>query len=117
MRVGCVYWQDGMDHWHKQITWGQEDDCLSFDLSLYDLACRCGYHAATEKIFISDGGDWCLTIYDRYFSAARGVLDWYLASEYIWNCAKSMHADPAEANIWAEAALSRLYDTGGSGLL
>ena len=43
MRVGCVYWQDEQEQWHKRIIWGQEEDFRSFGAALYRLACRCGY--------------------------------------------------------------------------
>lgn len=55
MRVGCVYWQDEGDHWHKQVLWGREGP-EEFGASLYRLACRCGYRQAQEKIFAADGG-------------------------------------------------------------
>lgn len=50
MRVGVVAWQNEKDEWHKQMIWGQEDDYQSFGASLYELACRCGYHEAEEKL-------------------------------------------------------------------
>ncbi|MEZ5942606.1 MAG: hypothetical protein R3C18_14530 [Planctomycetaceae bacterium] len=75
MRVGCVFWQDEHECWHKQMTWGQEDDYLSFGMSLYILACRCGYHQAQEKIFLSDGADWCWSIQQEHFYETSGVLE------------------------------------------
>ncbi len=84
MRVGCVYWQDEQQRWHKQVTWGQEEDFQSFGAALYRLACRCGYRQASEKIFAADGGEWCWTIQRQYFGEASGVLDWYHASQHVW---------------------------------
>ncbi|MEZ6055517.1 MAG: hypothetical protein R3C01_02315 [Planctomycetaceae bacterium] len=62
MRVGCVYWQDDDEHWHKRVVWGQDEDFQTFGASLYRLACRCGYRQAQEKIYAADGGDWCWSI-------------------------------------------------------
>lgn len=115
MRVGCVYWQDAEERWHKRVIWGQEEDFLSFGASLYRLACRCGYHQAEEEIFAADGGDWCWTIRQTYFADASGVLDWYHASEHVWACGKLLH--PENASAWVDEALELLRDEGGTGLV
>ena len=117
MRVGVVAWQDDHDKWHKQMIWGQEADYFSFGASLYELACRCGYHDAQEKLFAADGADWCWAIRDKYFADTETIVDWYHASEHVWNCARELHADPARATAFAKACLSHLYERGGKSLL
>lgn len=117
MRVGTVYWQDAKDRWHKQMIWGQEADYQSFGRSLSELAVRHGYLQADEKLFAADGGPWCWAIKDQYFADAEGILDWYHASEHVWECAKELHADPQKMKEWAQAALSHLWEKGGTGLL
>src|SRR5262245_9643622 len=42
MKVGCVYWQDGRETWHKQVVWGR-DNTEDFGASLFRVACECGY--------------------------------------------------------------------------
>lgn len=116
MRVGCVYWQDETEHWHKQVIWGQED-LATFSASLYRLACEYGYREAEEKIFIADGGDWCWGIQDLYFADSVGILDWYHASEHVWDCGKQQHSDPQEMRIWVDEGLSLLRNKGGEGLV
>lgn len=115
MRVGCVYWQTDDGTWHKRVLWGQED-AESFGVSLFRLACRCGYANAQEKIFVSDGGEWCWSIRATYFAQAVGILDWYHASEHVWACGKSQSSDGAQTQAWVEEALKRLSEDGGSGL-
>lgn len=117
MRVGCVYWQDEDDHWHKQVIWGQEEDFRSFGASLLRLACRCGYHQAQEKIFAADGGEWCWSIHQQYFADAQGILDWYHANEHLWECAHALFPDRTTAAAWASPAETLLYEEGGSALL
>jgi hypothetical protein len=117
MRVGCVYWEDDQERWHKRVIWGQEEDYLSFGASLYRLACRCGYREAREKIFAADGGDWCWTIRQRYFADAQGILDWYHTSEHVWACGKVLHADKERTETWVNEALKRLRYQGGQGLV
>lgn len=115
MRVGCVYWQDEKERWHKQVVWGQED-LQTFAASLFQLACECGYKEADEKIFIADGGDWCWGIHQKYFVEASGVLDWYHASEHVWDCGKALHSS-AEVKPWVDEALTQMRTNGGRGLL
>ena len=118
MRVGCVYWQEPDDEtWHKQVVWGQEQDYLSFGAALYRLACRCGYRQAEETIFAADGGEWCWGIHQQYFANAQGILDWYHASEHVWECAKALHNESSLVTAWVEEALSLMAEEGGVGLL
>lgn len=117
MRIGCVYWQDDDETWHKQMIWGRED-VQAFGASLYRLACRCGYRQAEERIFAADGGEWCWSIHQEYFADAQGILDWYHASEHIWETARVLHPDDETARrAWADQALTLLRDEGGCGLL
>ena len=91
--------------------WGRESP-EEFGAALWRLACRCGYVEAKEKLFAADGGAWCWDIQARYFSEAAGILDWYHASEHVWETAKLVAPD--HASDWAHEALDRLRDGGGS---
>lgn len=115
MRVGCVYWEGDDGRWHKQMIWGREG-VEEFGAALFRLACRCGYREAAEKLFASDGGDWCWTIRERYFSQATGILDWYHASEHVWTAARGLSADEDAAKAWAGQALATMRYEGGAGL-
>jgi hypothetical protein len=116
MRVGCVYWQDAHDRWHKQVLWGRESP-QEFGVALYRLACRCGYREAREKIFAADGGDWCWDIHARYFPDATGVLDWFHASEHVWRTAHGLQGEADAARAWAQEALRVMRYRGGEGLV
>lgn len=115
MRVGCVYWQDENERWQKQVVWGQED-LGTFAASLFRLACEHGYRDADEKIFIADGGEWCWGIHDKYFADADGILDWYHASEHVWDCGKVLHSAD-DVKPWVDEGLELLRTKGGEGLL
>jgi hypothetical protein len=115
MRVGCVYWQDGRERWHKRVIWGRKD-AQTFGASLYRLACRCGYRQATERIFAADGGEWCWSIHQQYFTSAQGILDWYHVSEHVWQAAGVLHLrDGTARKAWAGQALGLLREQGGRG--
>ena len=113
MKVGCVYWQDVREHWHKQMIWGRESPD-EFAAALWRLACQCDYAQADEKVFAADGGSWCWDIHAHYFSEATGLLDCYHASEHVWDAAKIVAPDSAES--WARTALNELHDGGGQAL-
>jgi hypothetical protein len=113
MRVGCVYWQDEREVWHKEVVWGRES-AEEFGASLFRVACRCGYREAAERLFVADGGDWCWQIQRQYFADAVGIVDWYHVSEHVWACAKVLAPDDPAA--WARSALEQLHERGGWGL-
>jgi len=115
MRVGCVSWQDEQGKWRKRVIWGRES-VEEFGASLFRLACECGYREAREKLYTCDGGDWCWTIHALYFSEATGILDWYHASEHVWQAAHALFAEASAAASWAGQALAVMRDEGGDGL-
>ena len=110
MRVGCVYWQDEHETWHKEVVWGRES-AEEFGASLFRVACRCGYREARERVFVSDGADWCWQIHQRYFADAAGIVDWYHVSQHVWACARIVAPD--EPGGWAREALGQLHEGGG----
>lgn len=116
MKVGCVYWQDDAEKWHKQMIWGR-DNPEDFGATLYRLACTCGYREAKERIFAADGGEWCWEIRDRYFSHAVGILDWYHANEHLWEASGQLFRQPQAAQAWAREAETQLWTGGGAVLL
>ncbi len=111
MKVGCVYWEDARERWHKQMVWGRESP-EEFGISLWRLAMECGYGQANQKLFAADGGAWCWDIHARYFSDATGILDWYHASEHVWAAAKVV--DPDSSDAWANEALTSMHEGGGA---
>jgi hypothetical protein len=115
MRVGCVFWQTAEDRWDKRVVWGRES-AEDFGASLCRLAWQCGWHEAREKLFGADGADWCWAIHERYFSQAAGILDWYHASEHVWQAAHLVAREEPAAHEWAHEALDHLRSAGGQGL-
>lgn len=128
MKVGVVAWpaeQDPDHRWHKRVLWGRESP-QEFGAALYRLACRCGYEQAAEKVFVTDGADWCWELQQTFFSAATPIVDWYHVSEHVWETARVLATDNAatdQAAIdqvvddWAHAALDELHRGGGTALV
>jgi len=72
---------------------------------------RRGYRQARTVIALGDGGNWIDPLLDREFRVAGRVIDWYHASEHLWDCAKAIHGPqtPAAASL-AEQMEAWLWD-------
>jgi len=117
MKCGSVFWQEGTSVWHKQCVASRED-VDRFGLRLWDLAVRCGMLQAEEVIFISDGGTWPDSVAKHYFHDATRILDWFHASEHIWEAAYALYPDdPAAATRWAKPCETTMRESSGIGLL
>lgn len=116
MKAGCIFWQDRHPKWSKRVLAGR-DDSQAFGLSVWAMAMRCGLAQSPVTVFISDGGAWCDTVAETYFPEAVRILDFYHLSEYVWNAARGMYADPKAAKAWAEKCLHILKDSSGRCLL
>lgn len=117
MKVGCVFWQDSMGNWHKQVVVGR-DDPQRFGLDLWQIAVRCGMLQAQEVIFISDGGGWCNSVAELYFKDATRILDWYHLSEHVWSAGRQLYPQKEEAaKGWVDRCMDKLHDFSGIGLL
>jgi len=64
---------------------------------------RRGYRQAQTVIAIGDGGNWIDPLLEREFRVRQRVIDWYHASEHLWDCAKAIHGPQTPA----AAALAR----------
>ena len=116
MKCGTVFWQEGTNVWHKRVLSSREEPDR-FGLSLWELAVRCGMLQADEVIFISDGGAWCDTVAKGYFHDATRILDGYHLVEHIWETARALYPDEAEAKRWVSHGKDVLIESSGIGLL
>jgi len=117
MKVGCVFWQDDKEHWHKRVIHGR-DNPARFGLNLWLLAVECGMLECAEVIFISDGGVWCHSVAETYFKQALRILDWYHLSEHVWQAGRLLYGpDEKAAQRWVNDGLDHLHESSGIGLL
>ena len=71
---------------------------------------RRGLRQAQTAIGIGDGGIWIDPLFDREFRLEARIIDWFHASEHLWDCAKAIHgpqtpqtsslAEYLEALLW-----------------
>lgn len=109
-KVGCIYWQNERLE-RQQRYLGRFDNSDAFGCYLWLLACKCGFRDTDEVIYIGDGAAWIRTIRDQRFKKAVFIVDWFHASEHIWDCGKSLFGEGTDAaKKWAEKLLNLLWD-------
>jgi hypothetical protein len=108
-KMGCIYWEDERKQSRKQyVGWFGDSD--TFGKYLWLHACRFGFRQADEVIYIGDGAAWIRTLHDRHFRKAVFIVDWFHASEHIWDCGKILFGEGTDAaKKWAEKLLNLLW--------
>lgn len=72
---------------------------------------RRGYRQAEVVIAMGDGGNWIDPLLDREFRVTARIIDWYHASEHLWDCAKAVHGPQTPAtSAMAEELEAWLWD-------
>jgi hypothetical protein len=109
-KVGCIYWGNQPSKHDKRYV-ASFDDSETFGWHLWMEACRCGLRGAKELVYLGDGAGWIRTEHHRHFGRATFIIDWYHASEHIWDCGKVLFGEGTEgAKQWVEQRLDWLYD-------
>jgi Uncharacterised protein family (UPF0236) len=84
----------------------------TFGWRLWQEAVRRGLVTAEQVVVLGDGAHWIWNIAQTHFPRATQILDWYHASEYVWNAASTIwgEANPERAD-WAHAQLDLLWES------
>lgn len=71
---------------------------------------RRGDLSSDEVVVLGDGAHWIWNIAERHFPRALQIVDWYHASEYLWNAASAIWSESSpERQIWAKAQVDLLW--------
>jgi hypothetical protein len=109
-KVGCIYWENEDFERSRQYV-GRFDNSEVFGNHLWLEACRCGLRDAAEVVYLGDGAAWIRTIHNSHFGKAAFIVDWYHASEHIWDCGKALFGEGTEATKrWVGRRQSLLWD-------
>ena len=88
---------------------GVREECEAFGERLYQEACRRGVERAQEVVAIADGAPWIWNLVAEHFPQAVEILDFFHASERLYEVGKAVYGEGAAAGkTWAEANRSRL---------
>ena len=73
------------------------------------LAVECGVEYARETIVLGDGAAWIWTLAASQFPGTVEIVDYYHASEHLWEYARARFAsDPEAARAWVHARQKEL---------
>ncbi len=86
-------------------------DAAAFGTMAHVEAERRGYREAPVVIAMGDGGNWIDPLLEREFRVQARIIDWYHASERLWDCAKAIHGPQTPAtSALAERMEAWLWD-------
>lgn len=101
----------------KQVVAWQGEP-VEFGRRVQAEAARRGLASAREVFVVADGGVWIWNVQKDRFSQAKGMLDFYHASEHLWAVARSLYpGDETAARTWVEPLLSQLKHGAEAGVL
>ena len=109
-KIGCIYWEDERLRVHRYYV-GRFCNSETFGWYLWLAACRWGLRGAVEVVYLGDGALWIRSEHDRHFPRAIFIIDWYHASEHVWDCGKILFGQgTARTDQWVEERLSLLWE-------
>ena len=109
-KLGTLYW--GNERRPRESCYlGRFDTSEIFGWHLWLEACRCGLREADEVVFLGDGAPWIRNEKRKHFGRATFIIDWYHASEHLWDCAKVLFGEGTQAaEQWVKQRESWLWD-------
>jgi hypothetical protein len=81
------------------------------------MAARLGVRDAAAVTVIADGAKWIWAQAGTYLPGAAGVLDFYHASERLYQAGRELLGETPAAVAWADARRGLLLESGGAALL
>ena len=90
---------------------GDFADPQTFGRALWCEAARRGVLAAAEVVVIGDGAHWIWHLAAEHFPEALQIVDWYHATQYLWQVAHAAYGEGTDlAKQWAKARLDDLWE-------
>ena len=96
VKMGAIYWENDRQERVSHYV-GRFVNSESFGWHLWLEACRCGLRQAREVVFLGDGAAWIRHERHRHFGRATFIIDWYHASEHLWDCGKKLFGEGTKA--------------------
>jgi hypothetical protein len=86
------------------------EEAQTFGWRLWDEALRRGVLTCEEVVVLGDGAHWIWNIAATHFPRATQIVDWYHASEYLWNAASAIWGESSpQRAAWAHGQLEALW--------
>jgi uncharacterized protein UPF0236 len=88
------------------------EEAQRFGWRLWQEALRRGVLSSEEVVVLGDGAHWIWNIAEKHFPRAIQIVDWYHASEYLWNAASAIWGEASgERAEWAHTQLDKLWES------
>lgn len=72
---------------------------------------RRGLDGAAEVVVLGDGAEWIWNLTAEHFPQATRIVDWYHASERIWELGRALYGETSRrGTVWVERQLALLAD-------
>jgi hypothetical protein len=98
---------------HGRSTVATMERSEKFGELLYLEAMRRGAGNAEKLVFVADGAAWIWNLAAHHFPDAVEIVDWYHASQHLWQVANTWHGDGTrKARRWVERNKARLMEDG-----
>jgi hypothetical protein len=88
------------------VSWQGEP--LELGQRLHQAACEHGLGRAREKLVVSDGAPWIWNVAQDRWPGAVEVLDFYHASQHVWDLGEAVMGERQAARPWVEKQLHQL---------
>jgi len=109
-KLAAVYWEDEHCTRHQRHV-GRLAEAEIFGPRVWAEACRCGLREAAEVVYLGDGAGWIRRLHDQRFSRAEFIIDWYHASEHVWDGGKALFGEGTAATAdWVKQRLDWLWE-------
>lgn len=107
-------WDEPPEEWEPRAEvigyYGDIMEAEDFGHLMYLTGVQRGAHLAEELIFIADGAHWIWNLIEEHFPNAIQIVDWYHATEYIWDVAHAAYGKGSDlAKAWANKRLTELW--------
>jgi len=110
VKMGAIYWENDCQERISHFV-GRFVNSEIFGWHLWLQACHCGLRQAKEVVFLGDGAAWIRHERHRHFGRATFIIDWYHASEHLWDCGKKLFGEGTKATQrWVKLRESWLWE-------
>lgn len=113
-KVGVFYWQEqaarknGRGGLSDKVVVSWQGSPLELGQRLHLAACEHGLARARHKLVVGDGAPWIWNLAADRWPDAIEVLDFYHASQHVWNLGEAWQGDRQAAGPWVEKQLHQL---------
>jgi len=92
VKMGAIYWENDRQERVSRFV-GRFVNSELFGWHLWFEACQRGLRQAPEVVFLGDGAPWIRQEWVRHFGRATFIIDWYHASQHLWDCGKVLFGE------------------------